>query len=366
VIAAAGPSPLWYLTRGTGLVTLLLLTASVVLGVLQVLRWAPAGSPRFIVVTMHRAISLLVVALLAVHVLTAALDSFAPIRLLDAVLPFAASYRPIWLGLGALGFDLILALTMTSLLRRRLGLGAWRAVHWLAYACWPVALAHGWGTGSDTRSPWMLAVSLGCAAAVLVAVAWRLVSGWSEHARVRGVALGACLVVSAVLGIWLTRGPLAGGWAGRSGTPATLLASTAPAPARTAAEPRSTDGSALQRPFSAGLRGTLHRGLSAGGTSVVDLRMRLTGGVPGVLRVRIAGQPAPGGGVAMSRSAVTLGPRSTPGEFQGRIDALQGSSLDALVGSAAGRAVRLRVDLALSAAAVSGTVSGRPVTETAG
>ena len=98
MIAAAGPSALWYLTRGTGLVTLVLLTASVVLGVLQVQRW---GSPRFMVVSLHRAISLLVVVFVVVHVLTAVLDSYAPIRLVDAVLPFAGSYRPIWLGLGA-------------------------------------------------------------------------------------------------------------------------------------------------------------------------------------------------------------------------------------------------------------------------
>lgn len=366
MIAAAGPSALWYLTRGTGLVTLMLLTASVVLGILQVLRWAPPGSPRFIVVTLHRAISLLVVVLLVVHVLTAVLDSFAPVRLLDAVLPFAGSYRPLWLGLGALGFDLIIALTLTSLLRRRLGLGAWRAVHWLAYACWPVALVHGWGTGSDARTTWMLAVTFGCAAAVLVAVVWRLVSGWPEHARVHGAGLGACVVVTAVLGIWLSQGPLASGWARRSGTPAALLAAGAPVSVRTVApRPRGRAGSALLRPFSAGLRGKIQQGVSAGGMTVVDLRMRLTGGVNGVLRVRIAGQESRGGGVLMSRSAVTLGPPSAPSELKGRIASLQGSSLEALVG-AAGHASRLRIDLELSDSDVRGTVSGRPLTESVG
>jgi len=367
VIAAAGPSALWYLTRGTGLVTLLLLTASVISGVLQVLRWAPSGSPRFVVVALHRAISLLVVALLVVHVLTAVLDSFAPIRLLDAVLPFAGSYRPLWLGLGALGFDLVVALTVTSLLRRRLGLGAWRAVHWLAYACWPVALIHGWGTGSDTRTTWMLAVTLGCAAAVLAAVAWRLVGGRPRQAPVRGVTLGACVVAAAVAGIWLAHGPLGGGWARRSGTPATLLASAAPASARAArAQPGRAAGSSRLQPFSAGLHGAVRQGLSSGGLDVVDLRLRLTGGVHDLLRVRIAGRPAPGGGVLMSRSAVTMGPRSTPGEFRGRIVSLQGSTLEALVGSADGRALRLHADLALSQTTVRGTLSARPVTTVAG
>ncbi len=364
-MTAAGPSALWYLTRGTGVVTLLLLTASVVLGVLQVLRWAPLGSPRFTVVALHRAISLLVVALLAVHVLTAVLDSFAPIRLVDALLPFAGSYRPLWLGLGALGLDLVVALTVTSLLRRRLGLRAWRAVHWLAYAAWPVALVHGWGAGTDARTAWMLAITLGCAAAVLGAVAWRLLDGWPHQPGRRQIALGACVVVPVVTGLWLAQGPLAAGWARRSGTPARLLAT--PASARTAAAgPGHAVAASLLRPFAAGLRGTVDRGRSAGGLAVVDLRMRLTGGARGVLRVRIAGRPAPGSGVRMSRSAVTLGSQAAPRELTGRIVSLRGASLEALVGSAAGRAVRLHVDLALSPTTVAGTVSARPVTQAGG
>jgi hypothetical protein len=359
MIAAAGPSAVWYLTRGTGLVALLLLTASVVLGVLQVQRWSPPGSPRFVVVTLHRAVSLLVVVLVCVHVLTAVLDRFAPIRLVDAVLPFAGAYRPLWLGLGALAFDLLIALTVTSLLRRRLGLWAWRGVHWLAYACWPVALVHGWGTGSDTKTTWMLAITLACAGAVLASVAWRAATAGPAHARARRWSLGTAAIAIAAVAVWLPNGPLAEGWAHRSGTPRSLLA---PAVASHVAARRT----AYDRAFSAGLRGTMHQGTSAGGLAVVDLRMRLTGGVAGVLRVRVAGRPAPGGGVIMSRSAVSLGPRAAPGELQGRIEALNGSSLEALVGSPGGDAVRLRVDLTLGETDVRGTVSGRPVTERTG
>lgn len=351
MIATAGPSALWYLTRGTGLVTLLLLTASVVLGVLQVRRW---GSPRFVVVSLHRAISLLVVAFLTVHVVTAVLDGFAPIRLVDAVLPFTGSYRPIWLGLGAVAFDLIIALTITSLLRRHLGLAAWRAVHWLAYACWPIALVHGWGTGSDTRTPWMLATTLACAAAVLGAIAWRLAGESSRNARVRGTALGATVVAGAVIGAWLAIGPLADGWARRAGTPAALL------------RPATAAGSPLEQSFSSTLRGTLRQRTTADGSAVVSLRMRLIGGPPGVLRVRIAGTGAAGGGVTMDRSSVTLGPTSAPGELKGEITALQGTSLEALLRSSRGHAVRVRADLTLSGDTVRGTVSGEPIAEAAG
>src|SRR4029077_18087593 len=104
-----------------------------------------------------------------VHVATSVLDKFAPIKLIDAVIPFASSYRPLWLGLGALSFDLMVALVVTSLLRRRLGYRPWRAIHWIAYASWPVAVLHGLGTGSDVKSWWELGVTIACVAAVVIA-----------------------------------------------------------------------------------------------------------------------------------------------------------------------------------------------------
>src|SRR2546423_3101304 len=158
--AAAGPSAYWYLSRATGAVTLLLLTISVVLGILGSVRFA-AGTrwPRFAVDSLHRDVSLLVLVLLAAHIVTSVLDSFAPIKLIDAVAPLSSAYRPLWLGLGALAFDLLLAVAITSIIRRRLGYGAWRAVHWLAYATWPVALLHGIGSGTATQHSWMLVLT---------------------------------------------------------------------------------------------------------------------------------------------------------------------------------------------------------------
>ena len=97
-----------------------------------------------------------------VHVLTTVLDSFVSIPLPDAFVPFISSYRPIWVGLGATSFDLMLALVITSLMRTRLGLRSWRLVHWSAYLCWPVAVLHGLGTGTDTRLRWVLVLTAGC------------------------------------------------------------------------------------------------------------------------------------------------------------------------------------------------------------
>jgi methionine sulfoxide reductase heme-binding subunit len=222
-VAASGSSAYWYLTRSTGAVALLLLTLAIALGVADVRRWSTPRWPRFVVDSLHRNVSLLALSFLALHVLTAVLDSFAPISLLDAFVPFAGSYRPFWLGLGAVSFDLILAVIATSLMRRRMGYGSWRAIHWLTYASWPIALLHGLGTGSDVRFTWLLALSLTCLAIVIAAVLARVIAGWPEHLRIRGAALGGAGAFSLFLALWLPHGPLGSEWARRSGTPDALL-----------------------------------------------------------------------------------------------------------------------------------------------
>ena len=231
-----GPSPLWYLSRGTGLVSLALLTAVVLLGLLQVSRWSSPLWPRFVVQGLHRNLSLLVLVVLGLHIVTAELDTFAPVGWLAVAVPFVSAYRPIWLGLGTLAFDLVLALVATSLLRARLGYRAWRPVHWAAYACWPVAFVHGLGTGTDTRLGWVIWLSWGCAGAVMTAAAWRLARGWPGHRGVRLGAAGAVALAMAAVCAWAAQGPLQPGWARRAGTPVRLLSSTTrPATAATEA-----------------------------------------------------------------------------------------------------------------------------------
>lgn len=227
VLAASGGSAYWYLTRSTGGVALLLLTAAIALGVFDVRRWSTPQWPRFVVDSLHRNVSLLAMVFLVVHILTSVLDSFAPISLLDAFVPFAGSYRPLWLGLGAVAFDLLIAVTLTSVLRQRFGYASWRAIHWLTYASWPIALLHGLGTGSDGASTWLLALSIFCIAVVLVAVLIRVADGWPEHLARRGAALGGAGVFSLFLLLWIPAGPLGSEWARRSGTPKSLLGHSA-------------------------------------------------------------------------------------------------------------------------------------------
>jgi len=222
-LAAAGPSLYWYLTRSTGAVALLLLTLAIVLGVVDVQRWSTPRWPRFVVDSLHRNVSLLAMVFLVLHILTSVLDSFAPIALIDAFVPFVGSYRPFWLGLGAVAFDLILAVIVTSLLRARMGFASWRAIHWLTYASWPIALLHGFGTGSDVKSTWLLLLTVACLAMVVAAVLARVLAGWPENLGRRSAALGGAGAFSLFLLLWLPHGPLGSEWARRSGTPASLL-----------------------------------------------------------------------------------------------------------------------------------------------
>jgi hypothetical protein len=228
VIAASGPTPLWYAARSTGYVSLLMLTAILVLGILTSMRWASRDWPRFMSQAVHRNLSLLVLVFLAIHVLASTIDPFAGISLLNSVVPFTGSYRPLWLGLGVVSLELLVALTITSLLRQRINFTVWRVVHWAAYACWPLALLHTLGTGSDVRSAWAILVSIVCVGIVVIAIAWRLFgagAGVRLPVRLLGLAVTAATTMS-LLG-FAVAGPLHSGWAKAAGTPDRLLATTA-------------------------------------------------------------------------------------------------------------------------------------------
>ena len=184
---------LWFATRGAGVVSLLLFTAVVLLGILAVMRWQSPAWPRFLSVGLHRNLALLSVVFLAIHIVTAIVDPFTSLGLVAAAIPFASSYRPFGVGLGVIAVDIFLALVATSLLRDWIGQRTWRAVHWLAYASWPLALVHGVESGSDASTPWLIGLELACVAAVLAAAGWRLAAGRSNRSRLATVAAGAAL-----------------------------------------------------------------------------------------------------------------------------------------------------------------------------
>jgi methionine sulfoxide reductase heme-binding subunit len=216
-------SPLWYASRAGGTLALLLLTATVVLGIASGGRAVPRRIGRFEIALLHRNLSLLTVVFLVVHVVTAVLDPFVHLSWAVSVVPFGASYRPLWLGLGTVALDLLLAVLVTSALRRRLGVRRWKAVHWLAYAAWPLALFHGAGTGTDTRLPLQLWLYAACLVSVVTAVWWRLAKAGPGRVVTRLVAAMATTAVPVVLTAFLATGPLQPGWGQRAATTAIML-----------------------------------------------------------------------------------------------------------------------------------------------
>lgn len=171
---------LWYLGRGFGVSALTLFTLTLVLGIATRSGRPLPGLPRFAVTTVHRTTSLSALLFLTLHVGTLLFDPYAQLRLINIVVPFAASYRPLWQGLGTVAADLVLIVIVSSLLRHRLGLRVWRTLHWAAYLCWPVAIAHALGNGTDRGTGWLLAVVASCVVVVVGAVGWRLASATFE------------------------------------------------------------------------------------------------------------------------------------------------------------------------------------------
>lgn len=165
---------LWFANRGTGVVLVGLLTVSVALGVMSTARVGSRWWPRFLTQGLHKNVALLSVLLLAMHVTTAVADSYVDIRWSDAFVPGRSAYEPLWLALGTIALDLLLAVTLTSLLRRRMAHRSWRVVHVASYSAWALGLVHGLGMGTDAGEPWSVAVSVSCVAVVAAAGVARL------------------------------------------------------------------------------------------------------------------------------------------------------------------------------------------------
>lgn len=181
-IATATPLFVWYLMRGSGLVALVLITATVALGVVGVTRLKSPRWPQLVTAGLHKNLSLLAATFLAVHIATAVIDQWVGLGWIGLVVPFQSHYRPLWLGLGVLAIDPLIAVIATSLLRRHIPYRAWRLVHWSTWAMWPLAVAHGLGSGTDSHSGIGLGIELACIATVAAAAVWRVVYHRSKSA----------------------------------------------------------------------------------------------------------------------------------------------------------------------------------------
>lgn len=288
---------MWYATRGSGYTALVLITVSVLLGLMTSARWSAAGWPRFLSQSLHRNVSLLVVAFLLVHIVTSIADPFAGLSARDAVIPVGSSYRPVWLGLGVVSAELFIAIVLTSLIRHRLNFRAWQVVHLLAYVSWPVAVLHSIATGTDSKAVWALLLVAACVGAVVAALVWRLARGWPRLAALRAAGIAASLASVVALVAWIASGPLQPGWARAAGTPADLLARAGNGtPAQSSPTP-------AQPALPAGLNDQLSGSATRGATSVT---VTLQDNTDPSLRVQIVANQSGAGRLVITRNGATL------------------------------------------------------------
>jgi methionine sulfoxide reductase heme-binding subunit len=215
------PSPLWFIDRSAGEVTLVLMSAVMVLGIVRAA--VPSASP-FLIEGLHRRVALLTIVFGALHVLAALLDPYANLGPLDALVPFVSAYRGTWLGLGVVSAYLYLAVALTSWPARRLPRFWWRWLHRSIYVTWAIALVHSLGTGSDARNNLFVFLDLAAVASVLATfLGYRIYDEAHQISPVKALAGFAGLVTVVSISAWAVTGPLQPGWARASGTPPGLL-----------------------------------------------------------------------------------------------------------------------------------------------
>jgi predicted ferric reductase len=153
-------SVFWLATRATGEVALVLLTIVTVLGIATTKGWAHERWPESVVTLVHRNVSLLSIVFLVVHIATTVIDGYVPISWVDVFIPGQTSYQTLWVGLGTVALDLLIAVIITSLLRHRMPQRAWKAIHWTAYALWASAIVHSLGVGTDKTLTRLVAITM--------------------------------------------------------------------------------------------------------------------------------------------------------------------------------------------------------------
>jgi sulfoxide reductase heme-binding subunit YedZ len=167
----------WYLARASGIVAFVLLTIAVILGMTLSGRAKLRYWPRFAVEDVHRFAGLLTGAFVSLHLLVLFVDSYLPFSLTQLVVPGSSSYRPLATALGVVAAELLVALAIANHFRTRLSYRFWRRTHYLNFAVWGLALAHGLFAGTDRSAPWA-DILYGCSAAAVAGfVAWRMRGG---------------------------------------------------------------------------------------------------------------------------------------------------------------------------------------------
>ena len=156
----------WYVVRAGGVLAYLLLSASVILGLLLSSRAKLAGWPRFALEDVHGYVGMLAGVFIVIHGGALLVDSYMPFSLTSLLVPGADSYRPVSVAFGVVAAELLAALAVTNRYRKMLSHRFWRRAHYLNFAVWVFALVHGIAAGSDRATVWALALYIGTAAVV--------------------------------------------------------------------------------------------------------------------------------------------------------------------------------------------------------
>ena len=322
---------IWDAARAGGLISYLLLTTAVALGLVLRNRWQSARWPRLVTNELHGYVSLLALIFIAVHVLAVAIDPFTHFGLAAVLVPLASSYRPVWMSLGIVALYLLLAVWISSRLRRRIGHRLWRQIHVLAFAVYAAATLHGLGTGSDTRTVWAAAIYGTSVALVGSLLAVRLLAPAGRDSVRRPLVAGAAAAALIAVAAWSLLGPFAAGWSSRAGGKAVHSAVASPQPSTGTPAVR-VPTAVVQAPFTARYVGRLTvEPVNDSGRMTVRIDGKLSGVTRDHLEILIHGIPLEDGGVAMEQSRVRMG--TTTPLYQGEITSLDGTRLVAAVRS---------------------------------
>ncbi len=348
----------WDTARAGGFAAYALLTLAVAIGLILRNRLSSERWPRVITYELHGYVSLLALVFLSLHVLAVAVDPFTNFGLAELIVPFVSHYRPLWMGLGLVALYLLLAVWVTTLLRKRIGHQAWRRVHGLAFAVYAAATVHGLGAGSDTRTSWGTAVYVISVLLVVGLSTRRLLVPAGSGGRSRPVLAAATGIAAVAVGAWALAGPYAAGWGKHVHTVQTVAAAK-PVASRTVIRAH-LPSPIVHLPFRARFAGrVLVAPASEAGRITVRIDGALAGSTRDHLEILLHGVPLEDGGVLMEQSRVRMG--TTTPLYQGTVTGLRGSRITAVVHSAR-QHVQLGISLRLSSdGRATGSVRGTSV-----
>ncbi len=163
----------WLLARASGLTAYVLLTLSVLAGLVVKSRPFGRAVKTASATDVHRFLALLGLGMLALHGVALVLDSTVHISLAALVVPFVSGYRPAAVAAGVVAAELAALITLSFSLRRWIGGRNWRRLHWATYLVFGLGTVHGLAAGTDSSRPWAVGLYLGAVGAVAAATAWR-------------------------------------------------------------------------------------------------------------------------------------------------------------------------------------------------